>query len=438
MGETRPVLDIASLLVTAAVPRLVDALVSGRGVGSDDAGGVAASAVEELLGTVLKAQDQTAETLARLEQKIDRVTVRPYRTAMEVGYRNLSEAQPTYRTPGDRSRLLDQAVQQFFTASAAAADTNAPPEAAVEAELLLASCYLAKRSPQDFYATTARAADRAFKAALDANRDFLSPGDAERARRPWGSVPRRVEWILAPEKQIQKFEKAQLEALTVLTNRAELFNRVQEVRRRYRADRPDRPRLLGFFDSDLNDHLASRLQPSFFQSFPGLELPARIEGISARIVDSDLRFTRLKGNWFMADAAIEASASPGTVVQARATAATADLTTRIRPSEAELTRAKAIEFLPSQEKLPLWDGTPIDARDLPDRVALRCFDFIGRERVRFGLDLGALAAEVAAPTHLVLIFGSPGTSPVPQPSIIFKGRARVRRRVVVRKRPLRE
>ena len=70
MGETRPVLDIASLLVTAAVPRLVDALVSGRGVGSDDAGGVAASAVEELLGTVLKAQDQTAETLARLEQKL--------------------------------------------------------------------------------------------------------------------------------------------------------------------------------------------------------------------------------------------------------------------------------------------------------------------------------------------------------------------------------
>jgi hypothetical protein len=43
-----------------------------------DAGDVAASAVQELPGTVLKAQDQTAETLARLEQTTDRLALAPY------------------------------------------------------------------------------------------------------------------------------------------------------------------------------------------------------------------------------------------------------------------------------------------------------------------------------------------------------------------------
>lgn len=173
-------MELISLLLAAGATQAVKALVRGQGPGQDELASVSAAAVEQLLGAVLAGQDETRHSLARIEQKIDAIVLDRYRVPLEVGFRNLREAAQPHRTPADRLRLLNEAEQQFATAVVSAPSS----EDAVRAEVLSATCWLAKGSPADFHARSRHAAYVTLSALSAAYEHFAGPTTSKRSFMP--------------------------------------------------------------------------------------------------------------------------------------------------------------------------------------------------------------------------------------------------------------
>src|SRR5688572_3750782 len=104
----------------AVLSPVVKAVIGGRSLGASDAGDMASSAMGQILSALLSGQDETARAMQRVEAKLDRLLVAPFRQEMETGYLNLREARPDHRLPADRTRLIDAAQQSFLRAIAVA------------------------------------------------------------------------------------------------------------------------------------------------------------------------------------------------------------------------------------------------------------------------------------------------------------------------------
>ena len=305
-------MEIVGLLITAGASQAVQALVKGRGPRVDELAGVASGAVEQLLGAMLKAQDETARTLSRMEAKIDQMAAAPYRNAMGTGYRNLQMAQPAHRSAADRSRLIDEALQQFISAAAAAQETDAPLDAVFQAELLIAACWLAKGSPTDFHAVTREASIRVFERMLEElDRSEKSRFAQYLAESKTGPIRRTLHGLRPKELEEAAAEWKQ-KVVAPVVELFRRFNDVQQLRRTYGAQPIDSPRQLGVTNAfpGAGIGLPGEARRMSLQYRPVLEQPARFLGTTVVVSDAVLRPRRPGGSGhkpgtFMVDAVLE-------------------------------------------------------------------------------------------------------------------------------------
>ena len=111
-----------AFLLPALGSTAVRVLVSG----SPPDAGAWGSFTEKLLGVLVVEQSRTSCDLARIEAKLDQlsvqVAVQPYVTAMRSGGMLLEQAQRGWRSPSDRELLLHEARMQYVHAASSAPD----------------------------------------------------------------------------------------------------------------------------------------------------------------------------------------------------------------------------------------------------------------------------------------------------------------------------
>jgi hypothetical protein len=120
------------------------------------------SVASALINEVLRAEDQTANALARIEAKVDRQMNLAYVGPLRVAAAHLRDANARHRTPKKRERMLADARGQVMTARAAAPDEVA----AARAEWSLAVIWAASASIEDSRAALERGAALATRAAM--------------------------------------------------------------------------------------------------------------------------------------------------------------------------------------------------------------------------------------------------------------------------------
>ncbi len=228
-------MDVVGVLLTAVASGALKGVIGDEGAKAELAGG-AIDAMAQVVGQLAAGQAEVMEALTRLEEKVDKLAAAPYATAIDLGYRTLSAAAPAHRSHADRERLLDNALQQFMTAVA----TAPTAEAEIEAELLVAACWLAKGDTADFLASCERVA----RLTLDAlvllleqykqapGYEALAESKLAPGMRAWHNLARSVRG-LPDAVLLQALTEVRTSVRKRFQDLIETYNSVQRLRRAY-------------------------------------------------------------------------------------------------------------------------------------------------------------------------------------------------------------
>jgi hypothetical protein len=155
-----------------------------KGDGADTAVG---DLVAAFLGPLLIGQDQSLQALKRIEQATKDVRWQFYAQPMHVGWDSLRDAMASYREVDHRRHLLRTAQREFRAAVAAAPDARS----AVDAQLMVAACWIAMGNATDALLAMSAAAVRCREHMYLEAREYAQPsGDLEEMERIEGAVSR--------------------------------------------------------------------------------------------------------------------------------------------------------------------------------------------------------------------------------------------------------
>lgn len=160
---------------SAVLTSLAGTAVKSLFTGSAPDGEAWAAAVTAVLSALMADRAATDRTLQRIEEKLDRAAAKTFDNPLRAGLRLLDDAQPHWRSPADRDRMLHDARNKFIDAVVAAPDSMST----ALAEWHVALAWTLSRSVPDATAALERARHAVFKAALDARFDWAWPDDKE-------------------------------------------------------------------------------------------------------------------------------------------------------------------------------------------------------------------------------------------------------------------
>jgi hypothetical protein len=389
-------MELAAALVMLGTKHVVKALVhtsdSASESGVDSA---AADVVDRLLGAMLETQDETAETLRSLETKLDALSLAAYRDAMTSGYNHLEDAMPRFREAGQRRECLNAARSRFIDAAASAQRPNAPVDAALHAEVLAATCWLAQGSLQDFQRVLSKSADRAMRTIVELNSEvhFPSLGDVYELwiSRQQGLARSMAKARLADPSGVGDLaEEIYRRAAGPRDTLTESVNQVQRLRQQFGAEPRDCPCIIGF----QRDGKMSRPGDKQYFSwgpFPTVDVvpdivlrqPARYGGVAMRVETAAVRlYDGDRGMFarraFLLDATVEIEASCPVEMDGRRNVSVDQLLAWNRLTA-------EVPMLPTQEGLPVWNGERRAGFATSTRVALRAWAWENRERGNEGM-----------------------------------------------------
>lgn len=131
-------------LVGALLGPLIKVLVGGKSLDR----GLGADVVTDVLRLLLDATQASDDRLARIEGKLDALSVSGFKTAMTEGNRYLIEAERVWRSAPDRQSRMDLARQRLVQAASAARVLD-DAQLIAEAEVTLAACDALRGSLDD-------------------------------------------------------------------------------------------------------------------------------------------------------------------------------------------------------------------------------------------------------------------------------------------------
>jgi hypothetical protein len=369
--------DLITTLMSALVAQGIKALLSPPD-SRDDAGvALLSGAAEQIVRALLSTADATSRSLDRIESNVNALVLARHRDALNLGYRNLQAAESSFRSPADRARLLDLAVQEFTAAAVAAPGA----EAAVTAELLAGVAWLARGSPLDFIECSRRASDVAFTSLLDAAHDFKISDEQTvfALEQDRSDAFGRLKKLLTDQRDEQKAGAIRAEvrgqALARRDDAAELFNHVQHFRRLHgAATKEQAPLLRGFWhpgveglSPTISTHQLS--SATAVNSHPVLE-PGEVLGQSVRIAASNVTSVRSgQHTGYVVDAAVHLALGGSGRVQATVGWPTMNFGSGTWDTSVN---AEQVPYLPAQVGHRLWNGQRQDVINSPSELALRC------------------------------------------------------------------
>lgn len=201
-----------------------------------------------MLTQLLAGQDRSTALVEDLRRQLDAAQWNQYREGVGVGWSNLRDASRPHRHPEDRQFLLEQAQQRFTSAVVTAPDSLA----AVDAELMVAMCWLMRGCREDFFDSLLRAADSAFATCLREARKFAQPSGLREEYAKSETAFDRLRGMSNPARVTQARERLRDQALQRREEASQAFNSVQRLREEYGAPRQGCMRLAGYWSPGEN------------------------------------------------------------------------------------------------------------------------------------------------------------------------------------------
>jgi len=201
--------------------------------------------VTNVLSALTAESSQTNEALTRIEEKLDDLTLQPFRHSFGAALNLIEEATPEWREPGDRDSLIVEARNRLNDALA----TNPDPISRATVEWYLGVAWLLLRSTRDCERAMSRAADTCLAAMVGIVQVWnLAPGSPqvqENARALEDSGDRLHTWLFGGPGSAEAMTTATLQVRRGLAPYAEdleaTLRGIQETRRTLGADPVDCP-----------------------------------------------------------------------------------------------------------------------------------------------------------------------------------------------------
>lgn len=219
-----------------------------KGDGADTATG---DLVATFLRPLLQGQDQSLQALERIEATLGRVEQQAHVRAMHVGLDTLRDATVSQREGEERTHLLRAALQEFRAGVATAPDTRS----AVNAQMLVAACWIARGGGQDALAAMAAAAVRCRDDMYRETREYAQPSGAVELMRGAEGAGSRLRRLMAGgvvgyDDPGLSSARARLRAAAAERRNAvaALYNQVQQVRSTFGERSAACAPVMGFYE----------------------------------------------------------------------------------------------------------------------------------------------------------------------------------------------
>ncbi|MFI6100829.1 hypothetical protein ACIA8G_35215 [Lentzea sp. NPDC051213] len=167
-------MELVSGLLALAASHAFKAMFRSHDGSPSTTGEISGATAALVLKTLLTAPQDTTERLARIEEKIDKLTAQLWTTEMGAGRDHLRIAAAEHREARDRRASIDRAREAFVRASHSAQSC----EATVQAKVHVAACWLAEGSARDAIDTLADASETALRGIRASVRTFSRPDAA--------------------------------------------------------------------------------------------------------------------------------------------------------------------------------------------------------------------------------------------------------------------